>query len=252
MIIAGLTGGIGHGKTTLAHMLASSSPSAHHFETWELVAEVANSLRFDGLPHPNPNDIEAVNHWLLPLVDAIAQCVHVPVTFSEIKLTPKRLQAHPENFAKLFEYLNVIKLQPEIAKQELSETNKAVYRPLLQWLGGYLVVACSSGVWYDEIMRRAMRLQSTDCELVTVGGVRYPADAERLRNAGGIIIQIIRPQATLQDSQDLTERYRDQIIPDTIVYNDAAIDDLQRVSAILYTDLRLRELQPKYRASTTK
>jgi hypothetical protein len=249
VIIAGLTGGIGHGKTTFATLLAEQSRASVHFETWELVAEVAAILRDENPHHPDANDIPAINNWLFPLVDAVNLCTHVSISFADLKISDDRLANHPEYYSKLFEYLKAAREHPDRASAELTEETKHFFRPLLQWLGGYLVIVAGSGIWYDELVRRIAHQRSTGCDLVTVGGVRYPADAERLRNAGGVVLEIVRPDLPSTDVRDLTERDRNLICADSIITNNQDLDQLAAVAAVVYQDLSTRQLQPSYSAS---
>lgn len=249
MVLAGLTGGIGHGKTTFSRLLAQHAASSAHFETWELVAEVAAALRLENNTHPSPDDMEAVNVWLYPLAELVSLHMHAEIAYEQLKLTQESLKEHPEYYDKLFEYLRAVEATPSLADSEITDETKAAFRPLLQWLGGYLVAKVGSGVWYDEIVRRIAHLRSTGTELVTVGGVRYPGDAERLRNAGGMILEIKRPDLPEQDAKDITERERTLITADSLVINDGSLEDLAHCAAIVYGDLQLRQLQPEYRSA---
>lgn len=251
MIIAGLTGGIGYGKTTFARLLAHHSRNARHFETWELVAEVANAVRGQQLNHPDPDNLTAINEWLYPIIDALAMYMHASITFADFKLTPERLEKHPERFDKLFEYLRLIQNQPELATIDINDDTKDIFRPLLQWLGGYMVIKAGSGVWYNEMLRRIAHLQSTGFDLVTVGGVRYPADAERLRNAGGVILCINRPGLPERDPKDMTERDRNLIDPDSIIINDGSLRELAACARLVYRDLQLYQLHPEYKVRSS-
>ncbi|CAN5117757.1 hypothetical protein BH09PAT3_BH09PAT3_2570 [soil metagenome] len=248
MIIAGITGSIGHGKTTFANLLADQCNAARHFESWELVAEVASALKDEQPLHPAPDDLDAVNEWLFPLADIVSFHVHTSIEFNDIKLTDARLAKHPEHYEKLFEYLQTIQHQPSLATLPITADSKEAFRPLLQWLGGYLVARAGSGVWYDEIVRRIAHLRTSGCDIVTIGGVRYPGDAERLRNAGAVIIDIQRPELPIQDLLDITERERTLIEPDCLVVNNGTLADLNTCAAVVYEDLSLRQLGDKYTA----
>lgn len=249
MIIAGLTGGIGHGKTTFAQLLADNSRAAMHFETWEIVAEVATALHAGQRIHPDPDDIESINQCLHRLPEAIRLHTHTTLTFDDIKLTPDRIAEHPEYFAKLFEHLRNVKDNPQLADTEITESTKEAFRPLLQWLGGYLVAVGGSGIWYDELLRRVAHSHKSGYTLVTIGGARYPSDAERIRNAGGVILTIERPDRPNQDSQDLTERQRTLIEPDSAIINDGSLVNLASCAKAVYHDLCLRQLRSQYTAS---
>ena len=248
VIIVGLTGGIGHGKTTFAALLDAQSRTAGHFETWELVAEVASGLRAESPVHPAPDDLAGINRWLRPLGDIVAQYMHASVSYDAIHITAQKVADHPKHYVKLFEYLQLIQDQPELAAVEITPELKQIFRPLLQWLGGFMVLHVGNGVWYDEILRRIALLQASGCDIVTIGGVRFPGDAERLRNAGGLILDINRPNLPCQDSQDITERERALIHPDGTVINDGSLDELQQCATLVYKDLCHRTLQTSYNA----
>lgn len=249
MIIAGLTGSIHHGKTTFAGLLADQAHSALHFESWELIAEVAGALHREAGSHPDPADLDAVNDWLLPLPEIVDTYMHTPVKYADIRLTPARLQKHPEHYQKLLEYLADVQADAALIDTDITADTKEQFRPLLQWLGGFLVIVAGPGIWYDEIVRRLNNLRTQGYELVTIGGVRYPGDAERLRNAGGIILQIERPALPETDSTDLTERQRSLIKPDAVIMNDGSLEDLAERAEAVYKDLCFRQLKPEYGAT---
>jgi hypothetical protein len=250
VVIVGLTGGIGHGKTTFSDYLAKQAKKHYHWESWEVVAEVANTLRHENPDHPRPNNIAGINAWLAPLADLINTCVHCQADFTQIALTPKKLKEHPLHYAKLFEYLEFMRSKPELQTVEITNENRQQLRSILQWLGGYLVKTVDDGIWYDEIVRRIHQAEAQDLELATVGGVRFPGDAERLRNAGGYIIEIQRPGLEEKDKQDLTERERGLIQPDVTVINDGTLAQLQLCADKVYNDLKLRQLSAAYTASS--
>lgn len=249
MIIVGLTGGIGHGKTTFAEYLSKYAKKHRHWETWELVAEVATALRNEKPKHPSPGNMAAINTWLTDLADIVATVVHVPADFTQLALTPERVKQNPENYAKLYEYLEEMQLNPDLQTAEITADNKAVFRPLLQWLGGYLVLKVDDGIWYDEIVRRLHQYDQAGLDLVTVGGVRFPSDAERLRNAGGVIMEIKRPAMADQDKHDLTERKRNLIKPDSLIVNDGSLHQLEKCAALVLGDASARRLKSSYHAS---
>lgn len=249
MIIAGLTGDIGHGKTTFAEFLAAQSAKARHLETWELVAEVASSLKSAASQHPSPNDIDAINEWLQALPKLVQVHMHVEIAFDAVRLTSMRLADHPTHYAKLFEYLQEVQRTPRLATSPITLNTKERFRPLLQWVGGYLAIT-HDGIWYRELMRRTRHLSSQGVELVTIGGVRFPRDAEILRNNGGIILEIKRPGYQKRDKGDLTERERKLIEADSIISNDGTLPDLERCAQNVWKDLALRDIQAKYSASS--
>ncbi len=247
MVIVGLTGSIGTGKTTFADYLANSTAKSGHWESWQLVAEVANHLRQLSPKHPAPNDINAINSWLEPLPDILKKRCRVEADFRQIKLSERSLRDGPENYDKLFQYLAIMQESPALQKVKITEENKETMRPILQWLGGYLAKTVGGDIWYKEIIRRIQDTQGLD--LATIGGVRFPADAREVKNAKGYIVRIVRPNVAVRDQNDLTEREQSLIRADVTVENDGTLEQLKACAEQVANDLRRQKLTRLYKAS---
>jgi hypothetical protein len=247
MQLVGITGGIGHGKSTFSADLAKYSGSSMHYESSGIIIEVVNEWRQANPIFPLDNSIEQINKWLSELPQALFDVAHAKTSPSAIGLTEARLKQQPEYYTKLFEYLNQARNRIELQNDPIDPGNKQMHRSLLQWLGGYLARMVNEGVWFDEIVRRVGNLQNI--QLVTVGGVRFLADAERIRWAGGCILEIRRPELAETDSTDITERERSLILPESIVQNDSTLMALKQCAATIYKDLGTGQLKKTYRAS---
>jgi hypothetical protein len=246
MVIVGLTGIIGSGKTTFADFLAEQFERAGHRESWQLIAEVAEALRSN--PHPDPDSIEAVNRWLEPLPGIVQKTCCKHVSFDDLKLNRAVKRASPE-YVKLFRYLELVQAQPELAAGPITEGRKEDLRNILQWLGGYLAAKCGGDIWYGEIIRRIQA--EPELELATIGGVRFLADAACIKDAGGVVIAIERAGWASRDTADPTERERTRIKVDTTVYNDGSLEQLRRCAQKVASDIKRQALPAEYRASRT-
>jgi hypothetical protein len=247
MQIVGITGGIGHGKTTFGADLAAHATSAKHFESSDVIIEVANAWRAARGSLPPSSKINDINAWLQTLPEAITQITHVKTDAETLELTFERLVDHPEYYTKLFQYLDELRAEPDMQTGVIDISNKQAHRALLQWLGGYLAKVIDEGLWFDELIRRIRQLSNV--ALVTVGGVRFPADADRIHAVGGVIIEVQRPTVSQADIQDVTERERQDIKADVLIINDSDLEALKRAAAHFYDDLVAGSLQPRYTAS---
>lgn len=244
MIIVGLTGNIGSGKTTFADFLAEQFEHAGHWESWQLIAEVAEALRLN--QHPDPGSMEAINRWLEPLPGVIRKACHKQVSFSDLQLGRAVKRDSPE-YIKLFQYLELVRARPELAAGLITESRKEDVRSILQWLGGYLAAKCGGDIWYGEIIRRVQ--VEPKLGLATIGGVRFLADAACIKGAGGMIMAIERPGWASRDKSDPTERERSRIQVDSTIYNDGSLDQLRRCAQKVASDIKGQTLLPNYRAS---
>ncbi len=249
MLIFGITGSINHGKSTLSAALVSQVPiSSRHFTSFQVIASVADAMHRTTNSIPASNDIEAINAWLEPLPGILNQFVHAHCTFSQLSIDKQDVTKNPKDYAKLFKYLDRLKEDPSLLRQQIDESNVESYRPFLQWLGGYLVAKVSPGIWFEEIIRRAKDVEQQGIELCIIDGVRFINDAKLVRKAGGIVLEISRPTVESRDNDDPTERERDSIEPDILITNNGTIEDLRKLTAQILKDVRNNNYQKAYQA----
>ena len=249
MIILGMTGPIGHGKTTFADALTLMEPSTVHLESSLIIAEVAYALQASLTDIPDPYNVDQLNNWLRALPSILLEILHVRCTFDQIKLDQKSMEEHPVEFQKLILHVENLQRRPELMNQQIYKENKESYRPLLQWLGGYLVQRIDSGIWYNEIVRCIRQAAAAGCQLCIVGGLRYPTDAAILRGAGAIIVKVYRPGHLQSDLLDPTERERQNIQVDCTIMSNGTVADVEVFARSFYEDLKANKLQHTYRCA---
>jgi len=247
MIIVGMTGDIASGKTTFGNFLAQAAETADHWESWQLIAEIATQLRARAAAYPAPTDLSAVNDWLQPLPTIVQQVTGKKITSEQITVTEDTLAKNPQDYQKLFEHLQQMQAHPELQNVAISSQNKEALRSLLQWLGGFLVALTDEGIWYDELLRRIASRH--DIELATIGGVRFPGEASRIQHRGGQVLRITRPDHETRDATDLTERLNKQIPTNAEIRNDGSLQQLQLCAAQVYRDLQAAQLAASYQAA---
>lgn len=252
MIILGMTGPIGHGKTTFAAALAKLEPETVHFESSLIIAEVGNALQAALTDVPDPYNVERLNNWLRVLPIILQDITHVQATFDQVKLDQQAMEEHPIEFQKLILHVENLQRNPELIKQPITLETKENFRPFLQWLGGFLVQRVDSGIWYNEIVRRIKQANTAGAKLCIVGGLRYPTDAAILRAASGLIIKVYRPGHLQSDLMDPTERERHNIQVDCTVMSNGSVADIKKFAPLFYADLQANKLQAEYHTATTK
>ncbi|MCX6727202.1 MAG: hypothetical protein NTX11_00085 [Candidatus Saccharibacteria bacterium] len=244
MIIIGITGPIGHGKSTLAQNLVALNPSAQQFESSEVISEIASQLNtFFMDEEPASDDLASVNQWLCHLPDILAAVLGNTYPAELFVITKEQITTVPRDFEKLFEYINLAQKDPALVQTQITQVNKADYRAILQWIGGFCVNRIRRTIWNDELIRRATK---SGCSMAILGGVRFAEEAENIKKHGGIIVEIERSHAEEQDIDDPTERERSQISADVTIRNDHDLADLKNKSIKLYEDIRANKLQTIY------
>lgn len=246
MLIVGLTGPIGHGKSTFAKTLLDLEPSAKRIESSAIIAEVADLLHSSTSQIPNKNNIDSINNWLKPLPAILQETVHAPCNFKQIKIELDDMKNKPKDYEKLLIHIDNINQNNNLIKAIITPKIKDVYRPILQWLGGYLVKRVDSKIWFKEIIRRASVLANDGAKLCLIGGLRFPTDGEVVRSAGGKIIRVYRPGFAEPDAEDPTEKERQNIVIDCTVVNDGDIVGLKKCSQLVLNDLNNNKLQKQY------
>src|SRR5258708_35403396 len=105
MIVIGMTGPIGHGKSTFADSILQIETTAKRLESSMVVAEVANSLHASTSTIPEKDNIDAINVWLRPLPSILLETVHTKASFDQIQLKLDDIQSHPIEYEKLMLHL---------------------------------------------------------------------------------------------------------------------------------------------------
>lgn len=252
--LVGITGAIGSGKTSFATALAKHEPDSAIYETFQLVAEIGDAfnqaLKAELEFATARNDIELINQALIWLPDAINERLNKDVSWSQLAVKLHSTLVHPTLYRKMFAYTKQAHANPKILSRPITAKNKAEYRPLLQWLGGYLIAKAGKTIWYDELLRR-IKANDSKRRLVIICGLRYPSDAAMVRNAGGKIIGI-RRAGTLPTVADVTEVRRHLIKPDAVVVNNGSLKDLADLAKAMCADLNTPKLKGRYAATAKK
>lgn len=247
MLLLGITGPIGHGKTSLANAIEEvCGQASRQLSTSELIMEVGTALNKSTTTIPNPDNIDSMNVWLSPLPSIIFSILHTVVSSAQIDIKNDDIEKNPALYTKLFKYIRMIGSQKTLLKQTINESNKEDYRSLLQWLGGYFVAKVDEGIWLNELVRKASSFEGDNIEVCTMQSLRYPKDAEIVRNAGGIIVEIRRPEVAIVDIWDVTEKQRQEIQSNAIIYNTGTLKDLNDCARTMIEDAKKGQLKSEY------
>jgi hypothetical protein len=175
--------------------------------------------------------------------------VHTDCSFAQLEIQLSDVERHPVEYEKLLLHIENLARTPHLAKDTITTENKEAYRPILQWLGGYLVKKVDPNIWYKEIIRRVEKSEAEGYKICVIGGLRYPSDANMVRDAGGVLVKIYRPGHLQYDMMDPTERERDNIRVDATIMSTGTIEDMTRCAHQVLGDIKTDTMQHIYRSS---
>jgi len=248
MLILGITGPIGHGKSTLAKAFMAIDKSAVRFESSTIIAEVANEW-LKNFPKElliDAQNYEILEAWTTELAIILSKQLQIKVHPEQLLITKKTFKKEPETVARLLRYIDLIQQGVVEINSEINDGNKDKNRAILQWLGGFLVIRVGEGIWYDEIERRIHKAETDGKSLCLVGGIRYPYDAEVIRRNGGKVAKLVRKDLPARDSSDITEAHWQNLEVDTVIKSKASKEALAEMAHAIYEDLLNNDLLPEY------
>lgn len=115
--------------------------------------------------------------------------------------------------------------------------NKEYYRPLLQFIGDLRIRESNELYWCRNLRDRIDYYKgfSKDLTIAIVPDVRYPHMADWIKEQGGFIIRINKPN--INKSEHHTENSMDDYKFDFVVTNDSSFDDLKLSAFYLSKDI---------------
>lgn len=232
----GITGAIGHGKSTFAEALITAQPDIFYIESSHIISEVADEFHKQMPRPPQNNNIEWMNEWVQTLPGILKDTVSVDVLPDTLQFSEASVVNNPNMYLALYRHAELVTKDPGLAEQSINPENKSNYRSILQWLGGYAVKKVSPTIWYDEIVRR---VQDSNAETAIVGGLRFQSDELCLRKAfDTTIVDIYRPGAPEQSITDPTEAERSKIAYDVRIINAGSKQALQDIAPVFLDHLQ--------------
>lgn len=245
MHVLGLTAPQKHGKSTFGELAQEIDPTTFLIETSTVISEVADGMHQE-IPSPPQESIVWLNSWIKVLPGILRSVVRTDNTYEDLSFTTEDAEKNVVLYEKLLAYSHALHTNPDLANHRITDHNKAAYRPLLQWLGNYLIEKVSPTIWYDEIFRRVETAQNDGSRFAIIGGLRYVSDEKAVRAHGGIIIDIFRPGMPTLDVNDPTERERSKIIFDTRLINGGNRQQYKRTVEQLLQDIAMGSVQKEY------
>ncbi len=253
MILVGLSGGIGQGKSTVGKMLrqlGKVGPDCD-LESSYVVTDVLNAWLIEW---PQPLDrstdlIDLANQLIQLLPEVVSSFSPYRVTADDLQIL--RTDSSRAANAKLMEYLqNRRQSNNENVEFPLPLTpeNKGLHRDLMQWIGAVMVEKVNGRFWSDITGARVDQLKAVGHDCVTVGGIRSEGDAAMIRERGGVVVRVLRPGATADN--DPTETWMNSWKADVEVINNGSLEELHQTVQNFWDDLGAGKVKPAYQAKT--
>lgn len=255
MKIVGICGDIGSGKSTFAELLTSIDPGRSvHLETSQVIVELADTFNaalghVDRDKRASADNLALSREPIRALLPIVSRMAGRTLANEALDIEPADKTQNYQWYEKLDLYIDIARRSPTLLDQPITAENKSAYRPLLQWIGGYVLYKLENNLlWYEELLRR-IALAGPDVQLAALTAPRQPAEADYIRQWGGSIVKLERP-ALSADKTDVTERLASAIVPDAEILNNGTVDDLARIARQVREDLFANHLSSSYQVRT--
>lgn len=110
------------------------------------------------------------------------------------------------------------RLVPDYLRPYCGDAKEPTFRMFLQHFGSEVMRGVNDNIWIDCTLSNCGRdAIISDC--------RFPNEAKAIKERGGIVIKVVRPDVKAEDSHQSETRI-DEIVPDYTIYNDTTLDNL--------------------------
>lgn len=109
-------------------------------------------------------------------------------------------------------------LVPDYLRPYCLNAEKPTYRAFLQHFGSEVMRGINDNIWIDCTLSNCR-------ENAIISDVRFPNEAKAIRDAGGIIVKVVRDNVTKGDTHQ-SETMIDEIEPDYTLLNDTTLENL--------------------------
>lgn len=127
---------------------------------------------------------------------------------------------------------------PELKEAPLTTWPYKSPRALMQEVGTDLFRERFPGVWIEAFKRRVAAIKKiVGHDDVRATDLRFLDEARAVRELGGIIIRVVKPDLESADPH-VSETEMDRIVADATVVNSGTVEDLQHQVALIHHSLR--------------
>lgn len=107
---------------------------------------------------------------------------------------------------------------PSYLKPYCGNAENPTFRAFLQYFGSEVMRSINDNIWIDCTLLNSE-------ENIIVSDVRFPNEAKAIKERGGIVIKVVRPDVKAEDSHQ-SETLIDEIGADYLIWNASTLENL--------------------------
>ena len=111
-------------------------------------------------------------------------------------------------------------LVPDYLRPYCLNAEKPTFRAFLQHFGSEVMRGVNDNIWIDCTLSNA-----SEAKGLIISDCRFPNEAKAVKERGGVVIKVVRPDAKAEDSHQ-SETLIDEIGADYTLWNDATLENL--------------------------